>query len=561
MKNETLNLNIGILGHVDSGKTSLAKALSTTSSTAAFDKNPQSQERGITIDLGFSSVIVDLPDHLKDNNEYKWKNLQFTFVDCPGHASLIRTIIGGSQIVNMILLVIDINKGIQTQTAECLVIGEIMCPNIIVVLNKIDMVPESKRQQTIVKMSKKIKLTLANTSFKDPPIVSIAAEPGGGQTDEQEHLPAIGINELLTVLKTKAFISVKHLESPFVFAVDHCFGIRGQGTVMTGTVLQGTVAINDTVEIPSLGITKKVKSLQVFRQNVERAEEGDRLGLCVTQFDPKQMERGILSNAGYVLLIYAAIISVRKIKYYKNPVSTKAKFHVSIGYETVMAKITIFRSSEKADTGEVKEFDFSKDYEYQSELSDPNSELQEGEEDINKQEYALLEFEIPVLAVPHSLVIGSKLDVDIHTNTCRLAFHGRLLESISDKNYTANVMPNLKVYKNKMKTGIVDRVVNDFEVIGKCMFKKETNVEQFVGLKVQLSSGENGIIDSSFGKSGKVKIRILEGLNKTTLDMFPKKKLKSFEATKTDSANPEHVKFVLSFIDYIFNKQKKIIQR
>ena len=81
MKKETLNLNIGILGHVDSGKTSLAKALSTTSSTASFDKNPQSQERGITIDLGFSSVTVDLPSHLK-NNECNLKYLQFTFVRC-----------------------------------------------------------------------------------------------------------------------------------------------------------------------------------------------------------------------------------------------------------------------------------------------------------------------------------------------------------------------------------------------------------------------------------------------------------------------------------------------
>ena len=186
---------------------------------------------------------------------------------------------------------------------------------------------------------------------------------------------------------------------------------------------------------------------------------------------------------------------------------------------------------------------------------------QECEQDINSQEFALLEFEKPVLAVPHSLIIGSKLDIDIHTNTCRLAFYGRLLESISDKNYTTNVLPNLKVYKNKMKTGFVDRMVNDFEIIGKCMFKKETNLEHFVGLKVQLSSGENGIIDSSFGKSGKIKIRIPKGLNRTTVDLLSKKKLKSPESTKQDNSSSEHVKFVLSFIVYIFNKQKKIIQR
>lgn len=89
-----VNINIGLLGHVDSGKTSLAKALSTISSTAAFDKNPQSKERGITLDLGFSAVVLESPAQVKSQNE-QIKQLQLTFVDCPGHASLIRTIIGG----------------------------------------------------------------------------------------------------------------------------------------------------------------------------------------------------------------------------------------------------------------------------------------------------------------------------------------------------------------------------------------------------------------------------------------------------------------------------------
>lgn len=85
------NINVGLLGHVDSGKTSISKALSMVSSTAAFDKNPQSQERGITLDLGFSSLSA--------HNPVNDSELIFTFVDCPGHQSLIRTIIGGSQII------------------------------------------------------------------------------------------------------------------------------------------------------------------------------------------------------------------------------------------------------------------------------------------------------------------------------------------------------------------------------------------------------------------------------------------------------------------------------
>lgn len=99
MSSSVLNLNVGILGHVDSGKTSLAKALSTTASTASFDKNPESQVRGITIDLGFSSLLLDMPQHLK--NSCSEEKLQLTLVDCPGHASLIRTIIGGKGLASL----------------------------------------------------------------------------------------------------------------------------------------------------------------------------------------------------------------------------------------------------------------------------------------------------------------------------------------------------------------------------------------------------------------------------------------------------------------------------
>lgn len=145
-----LNLNIGILGHVDSGKTSLAKSLSEIASTAAFDKDPQSQSRGITLDLGFSSFSITTPSHLRD--KLLADKLQYTLVDCPGHASLIRTVIGAAQIIDMILLVIDITKGIQTQTAECLVVGEIISKRMIIVLNKVDLVREDEKDSFIKKV-------------------------------------------------------------------------------------------------------------------------------------------------------------------------------------------------------------------------------------------------------------------------------------------------------------------------------------------------------------------------------------------------------------------------
>ena len=184
--NRTLNINIGVMGHVDSGKTSLVKTLSTILSTAALDKHKQEQERGITLDLGFSSFSTAMPDHLNQLNIAD--TLQFTLVDCPGHASLIRTIIGGAQIIDMMILVIDITKGIQTQTAECIVIGEICCApeDVLIVLNKIDLIPETEREARIKKAQSQLVKVFARTIFKDAPMIQVSAKVGG------EKIAAVG---------------------------------------------------------------------------------------------------------------------------------------------------------------------------------------------------------------------------------------------------------------------------------------------------------------------------------------------------------------------------------
>lgn len=240
-----LNFNIGVLGHVDSGKTSLAKALSTIASTACFDKNPQSKQRGITLDLGFSSFTIQSNETLKQNG---YDFVQYTLVDCPGHASLIRTIIGGAQIIDMMFLVIDITKGIQTQTAECLIIGEICCSKMLIVLNKLDLVQENKRDSTIEKISKRLLKTLENTKFADSPIVAVAASLQTENSDSDKSM--LNLNILIDTLKQMTFMPSRNEQNgPFLYSVDHCFTIKGQGTVMTGTILNGNIKINDVIRI------------------------------------------------------------------------------------------------------------------------------------------------------------------------------------------------------------------------------------------------------------------------------------------------------------------------
>lgn len=565
-----LNFNVGVLGHVDSGKTSLARALSSTASTAAFDKNPQSRERGITLDLGFSSFTVDLPDHLKDSAGQRYDSLQFTLVDCPGHASLIRTIIGGAQIIDLMMLVVDVVKGVQTQTAECLLIGELTCPQMVVILNKIDLLPPNKRQSAIEKMTKRLHKTLENTRFKDCPVIAVAAKPGGPEAPDTEEPQ--GVSELIELLKKQAYLPQRDPGGDLLMAVDHCFSIRGQGTVMTGTILQGSLAIADTVEIPALKVTKKVKSVQMFHKPVTGAMQGDRVGVCVTQFDPKLLERGVVCTPGSLRTLYAAIISVRKIGYFKGSLTTRAKFHITVGHETVMARVSFFGLPPGASETNPPQpcsletpFNFDKEYFYQDAYVSGQSEAYTGPD---PEQWALLEFERSVTCPSLCLVIGSKLDTDIHANACRLAFQGRLLQGFEDKSYAETTLPRLRIYKTKQKEGQVERVTDDYTVIGRNLFKKETNLQLFVGLKVTLSTGENGVIEGGFGQSGKFKIRIQEGLlpeTKQLLTSATKKKGKA--AAKGGQANEEEpkaesqpVSIHLHFKRYVFDPHKKMVQ-
>lgn len=589
---KTLNFNVGVLGHVDSGKTSLARALSSTASTAAFDKNPQSRERGITLDLGFSSFTVDLPQHLQEECRPRgYDSLQFTLVDCPGHASLIRTIIGGAQIIDLMILVVDVVKGMQTQTAECLLIGQLTCSRMLVILNKTDLLPSNKQQSAIEKMTKRMHKTLENTRFKDCPVIAVAAKPGGPEASDAEEPQ--GIAELIEMLKQQTFLPKRDSSGPLLMAVDHCFSIRGQGTVMTGTVLQGAVHINDNVEIPALKVTKKVKSMQMFRRPVGVAMQGDRVGVCVTQFDPKLLERGVVCSPGSLHTLHAAIISAHKISYFRGSLASRSKFHISLGHETVMARISFFgvatTTGAEGDSGgqaggevesracnvgearpgsgpdEAQDFSFSREYQHQEEYLSGPMEGQEGEP---PSQWALLEFERPVTCPPRCLVIGSRLDTDIHANTCRLAFHGRLLVGMEEKNYAETTLPNLLISKDKHREGTVERVTDDYTVIGRNLFKKETNLQLFVGLKVTLSTGEAGVIEGGFGQSGKVKIRIPEGLKEETKQLLAGGKKKGKGGGKNEEKGKEEepkgdsqpVIIHLRFKRFVFDPKKKMVQ-
>ena len=585
-----LNVNVGILGHVDSGKTSLARALSTRLSTASLDKHPQSRERGITLDLGFSSFTLPLPAQLRglvgrpggteggggggEGGEAAGLKMQVTLVDCPGHASLIRTVLGGASIIDLMLLVVDATKGIQTQTAECLVVGEVTTDNLVIVLNKVDLFPAEKREEMVKKVSGKLRAVMKGTKFPNAAIIPLAAAPGASDA-----APPLGTGLLLDHLarglqeRDLRRRGVAAGADAFLFAVDHCFPLRGQGTVLTGTVLHGGARVGDTIELPQLGVTKAIKSMQMFHRPAQACTKGDRVGMRVTQLDAAQIERGLACSPGYVIHVSAVVARVRPIRFFKGDVATKSKLHITAGHATVMATCEFFGTdpalppeaafaglsisgnghSGAATEGDGKVAPFIPGAAYRhyegigrmggaEEEADADtdaradkiadSERSEGEKATSSAAplqsgggecLALLRFEHPILlprtdrtgGAEATLLIGSKLDTDtVHGagTGCRLAFSGRVDYCFGGSTADEDVKAHVRVYKWKSRRGTVDRVEDDDTIIAKGLFKKETNVEAFVGMSVTCSAtGAKGKIEATFGKTGKVRCRFGKG--------------------------------------------------
>lgn len=253
--------------------------------------------------------------------------------------------------------------------------------------------------------------------------------------------------------------------------------------MLTGTVLRGSTRVGETIEIPSLKVQKKIKSMQVFRKPVESVMQGDRVGICVTQLDATSLERGIVGSPGSIPTMYAVIMEIHPIRFYKSEVRSKAKFHgnpppplllafllgaasqaiffqVSIGHETVMGSVQLFTELPGAQEDQGKggaTFNRLAEYQFLDQLN-PSQWASEKTSPPPPRVWGLLQLEVPVPCPPGSLVIASKLDGDLQANVCRLAFYGKAVDIVSTKDYHQSVLPALKIFKTKARSGTVDRV-------------------------------------------------------------------------------------------------------
>jgi selenocysteine-specific elongation factor len=307
-------VHIGLFGHIDSGKTAIAKVLSEIISTAGIDAHPQSKERGITIDIGFTSFIL---------NDYL-----ITLVDGPGHADLIRISASSVEIIDCALIVIDINKGPQVQTGEHIIMVESLGINkIIVILNKIDIFSGNVKEEI-----KKTRNFFKTTSYGSAvPVYPVSAKVNRGFKELKD-----GILEIINSIELK-----RDTGGDIVIPIDHHFLIKGMGTVLTGTLLSGNLRLNQNLDILPIKSSGRVKSIQIFHQNVDSAKAGDRIGINVKGIDVNKIYRGCYATNNPEMFEHCDIIevSVNNNKLFKPKTHFGTQVHITIGMFTTVGNI------------------------------------------------------------------------------------------------------------------------------------------------------------------------------------------------------------------------------
>ena len=287
--------NIGTIGHVDHGKTTLTAAITkvlaervsgnTATDFSNIDKAPEERERGITI----STAHV----------EYQTENRHYAHVDCPGHADYVKNMITGAAQMDGAILVVAATDGVMAQTKEHILLSrQVGVPYIVVFLNKCDMVDDP---ELIELVEMEVTEQLEEYGFKDCPIIKGSAlkaleDPSSEWGDK--------IMELMDTVDSYIPDPQRDTDKPFLMPVEDVFTITGRGTVATGRVERGTLHLNDEVEI--LGIKEeKAKSvitgIEMFRKMLDEAQAGDNIGALLRGVDRKDIERGqVVAKPGTV---------------------------------------------------------------------------------------------------------------------------------------------------------------------------------------------------------------------------------------------------------------------
>jgi len=288
------HVNIGTIGHVDHGKTTLTAAITNVLSKKGYadfvdyaniDKAPEERERGITINTS----------HV----EYQTDKRHYAHVDCPGHADYVKNMITGAAQMDGAILVIAATDGPMAQTREHILLSrQVGVPRMVVFMNKCDMVDDEEMLE-LVEMEIRDLLNEYGFDGDNTPIIR------GSALKALEGDPAYEakIMELMDAVDEWIPTPVRDTEKPFLMPIEDVFTITGRGTVVTGRVERGQLKLNDEVEIVGLKPTKKtvVTGIEMFRKQLDYAESGDNAGVLLRGIAREEVERGqVLAKPGTV---------------------------------------------------------------------------------------------------------------------------------------------------------------------------------------------------------------------------------------------------------------------
>ncbi|HEY3115643.1 MAG TPA: elongation factor Tu [Chloroflexota bacterium] len=303
------HVNVGTIGHIDHGKTTLTAAITKTlamkgeatfRSFDSIDNAPEERARGITIAIA----------HV----EYETENRHYAHVDCPGHADYIKNMITGAAQMDGAILVVAAPDGPMPQTREHVLLArQVEVPAMVVFLNKVDMMDDPELLE-LVEMELRELLSKYNFPGDEIPIVrgsALKALESTSQDPDSEEYKCI--HELMAAVDSYIPTPVRAKDKPFLMPIEDVFGIKGRGTVVTGRVERGAVKVGEEVEIVGMGETRKtvVTGVEMFRKILDYGEAGDNVGCLLRGIEREDVGRGmVLAKPGSIRPAKKAVAEV-----------------------------------------------------------------------------------------------------------------------------------------------------------------------------------------------------------------------------------------------------------
>ena len=284
------HVNIGTIGHVDHGKTSLTAAITKVLADqgkakyrdyGSIDNSPEERARGITIN---SSHV-----------EYETDKRHYAHVDCPGHADYVKNMITGAAQMDGAILVVAATDGPMPQTKEHILLArQVGVPAIVVFLNKMDMIGQGD-EELVELVEMELMELLESKGYKNVPIVrgsALKALEGDAQAIE-------GIKELLKIVDEKIPTPAREMDKPFLMPIEDVFSISGRGTVATGRIERGIVRVNDKLQLVGIRETREtvVTGLEMFNKTLDEAQAGENVGILLRGLEKHDIERGMVLAA------------------------------------------------------------------------------------------------------------------------------------------------------------------------------------------------------------------------------------------------------------------------